>query len=440
MEMVTLSPAGLLASRVFARALAFPGSLPVARVGPSLAAHSCGGSRGFGPKATPRSHSIPIRGTVDGGEFAQISIHSQRVRHACKISMHAYACNGQMHAWRFPMTDEPKKNSKAAGGHARAKALSPSARSSIAKAAALSRWEGKPPVATHDGNIKLGDLMIECAVLEDGRRVISERAMTRAFGGKRGGSHWTRTKEGGPNLPVYLSAKNFAPFISKDLANALDKPIRYRTPTGALANGLDAQLLPEVCNVFLKARDNDQLHPKQIPLSKQADIIMRGLATVGIIALIDEATGYQRERAVDALALILEKFIAKELRPWVKTFPDEFYEELYRLRGLDFPNDTMKKPSYFGHLTNDIIYRRLAPGVLNELKRLTPKAATGRHKHHLHRRLSGDIGNPKLAAHLDSVITVMKLTDDNDYDAFIEKLDRVKPRFGKTMKLPFPDR
>jgi P63C domain len=333
-----------------------------------------------------------------------------------------------------------KDEKKVAAGKARAKSLSPAKRKAIAQRAAASRWAGDVPRATHDGEIELGDLQVECAVLEDGRRVISERAMTRAFGGKRGGSHWKRAREGGANLPVYLSAKNFSPFISDDLALALNSPIKYKTASGAIANGLDAALLPEVCDVFLKARDEDALHVRQIPLSVQADIIMRGLATVGIIALIDEATGYQHDRAVDALARILEKFIAKELQPWVRTFPDEFYQELYRLRDLDFPSDTVKKPSYFGHITNDIIYKRLAPGVLSELKKATPKGATGRHKQQLHRRLTGDVGHPKLMAHLDSVITVMKLTDDGDYEGFIQKLERVKPRYGKALALPFKER
>jgi hypothetical protein len=326
---------------------------------------------------------------------------------------------------------------RAEGGRARARALSPQRRSEIAKAAAATRWAGPLPQALHEAVIKLGDLEVECAVLEDERRVISERAMTRAFGGKRGGSHWKRAKEGGANLPVYLSAKNFLPHISSELALALNSPIKYRTESGVIANGLDAALLPQVCDVFLKARDANELHIKQVPLAVQADIIMRGLATVGIIALIDEATGYQRSRANDALAAILEKFIAKELRPWVHTFPDEFYAELFRLRGLDYPKDTVKRPQYFGHLTNDIIYSRLAPGVRKELKDVTPRAPSGRHTHQLHRRLTSDLGHPKLREHLASVLTAMQLS--NDYDDFIAKLDRVKPRYGETLPLPLEE-
>lgn len=319
------------------------------------------------------------------------------------------------------------------GGEARAKALSSEQRSAIAKKAAESRWAGDIPQATHESIIRLGDLDIDCAVLADGRRVISERAMTRAFGGKRGGSHWKRAKEGGANLPVYLSAKNYSPFINSDLASALNSPILYKTLQGNVAHGLEASLLPAVCDVFLKARDADELHPKQIPLSVQADIIMRGLAAVGIIALIDEATGYQRERAADALSKILEAFIVKELQPWVKTFPEEYYVQLFRLRGLDFPHDTVKRPQYFGHLTNDIIYDRLAPGVKDELKKSTPKAPSGRHRQHLHRRLTPDLGHPKLREHMASVVTIMKLSDD--YEQFHHRLDRLHPKFGETLPL-----
>lgn len=147
------------------------------------------------------------------------------------------------------------------------------------------------------------------------------------------------------------------------------------------------------------------------------------------------ATGFQRDRAATALAEILDKFIAKELRPWVSTFPSEYYAQLFRLRGLDFTKDLVRRPQYFGHLTNDIIYARLAPKVLEELKSATPRAPDGRHKHHLHRRLTEDYGHPKLREHLASVITAMQLSDD--YGDFIGKLDKVKPRFDETLPLPF---
>ena len=319
------------------------------------------------------------------------------------------------------------------GGRARAEKLTTARRKEIAKKAAEGRWNKGVPEATHEAEIKLGDLVIECAVLADGTRVISERAMTRAFGGKRGGSHWKRMKEGGANLPVYLSAKNYLPFIGNGLGEALTSPIKYKAIKRNIANGLNASLLPKVCNVFLKARDANELYKAQIPMSVQADIIMRGLAEVGIVALIDEATGFQRERANDALSKILEAFIAKELQPWVKTFPDEFYEQLFRLRGLNYPAENVQRPQYFGHLTNDIVYKRLAPAVLEELKNSTPKDSKGRNKSHLHRRLTPDLGHPKLREHMASVITAMKLSED--YEDFKKKIDKLHPKHGKTVEM-----
>ncbi|WP_206519932.1 MULTISPECIES: P63C domain-containing protein [unclassified Mesorhizobium] len=90
--------------------------------------------------------------------------------------------------------------------------------------------------------------------------------------------------------------------------------------------------------------------------------------------MVDEATRYQRDRAKDALAKLLEAWVAKELQIWVQTFPSEFYEHMFRLRGLDFALDSVKRPQYFGHLTNDIVYKRLEAGVLKDLKRVTPPA------------------------------------------------------------------
>ena len=196
-------------------------------------------------------------------------------------------------------------------------------------------------------------------------------------------------------------------------------------------------MLPEVCEVYLKARDAGGLTSNQKHIATQADILMRGLATVGIVALVDEATGYQRDRASDALAKILEKFIAKELQPWVLTFPAIFYEQLFRLRGLDFPRETVKRPQYFGHLTNDIIYDRLAPGLKDELRNSTPKLPSGKRKHHMHRKLTPDMGHPKLREHLASVTTIMRLSDT--YDDFKKNLDKIHPRYGETIPMDFGD-
>ncbi|HYS49456.1 MAG TPA: P63C domain-containing protein [Xanthobacteraceae bacterium] len=134
---------------------------------------------------------------------------------------------------------------------------------------------------------------------------------------------------------------------------------------GRTAYGYEATILADICDVILAARKQGNVWlPNQTHYADRCEILVRGFARVGIIALVDEATGFQQDRAKDALARILEAFIAKELRPWLRTFPNEFYQELYRLKGKEFPQDTSYRPRYIGLWTNDIVYNRLAPSVL----------------------------------------------------------------------------
>ncbi|MBZ5501775.1 MAG: P63C domain-containing protein, partial [Acidobacteriia bacterium] len=223
---------------------------------------------------------------------------------------------------------------------------------------------------------------------------------------------------------------NLKPFIDEELALALSKPILYRVSgTGMVANGIDARNLSKVCNVWLKARDAGNVLTKpQERIAIAADILLRGFAETGIDALVDEATGYQYERARDALAKILEAFIAKELRAWVRTFPSEFYQELFRLRNIPYKED-VKRPQYIGHLTNDLVYARLAPGVLDELRRQTPRDEKGRLRTHLHRRLTEDLGHPKLLQHLSAVTALMKVSDT--WRQFKSMVDRALPRYKR---------
>jgi hypothetical protein len=119
-------------------------------------------------------------------------------------------------------------------------------------------------------------------------------------------------------------------------------------------------------------------------------------------------------------------------------FDAEFYEHLFRLRGLEFPKDTVKRPQYFGHLTNDIIYARLAPGILDELRKISERRDDGRLKYPYTRRLTEDVGHPRLRERPASVITIMKLSAAYDTD-FMEKLNRIHPRWDETLPLPFDD-
>ena len=334
-----------------------------------------------------------------------------------------------------------KRTAGEKGGKMRAEILPPERRSEIARTAASARWDETLPQVDFEGEFPLGGTPISCAVLPNGTRIITQAAFLRALGRSRSPKAGTGVLSTVDELPFFLQAEALKPFISEDLAMSTN-PIFYRSKSGGKGVGYDARLLVQVAEVYLKLRDNSQRQKKEIPARYErmiaaADILMRALANVGIIGLVDEATGYQRYRAQDALAKILEEFIAKELRPYVRTFPVSFYENLFRLRGMEFPRDTVQRPRYFGHLTNDIIYARLAPGVLEELRNITPRREDGRLKHPFTRRLTEDIGHPKLREHLASIVTIMRLS--GDYDDFMLKLDRIHPRYDKTIPLALQD-
>jgi hypothetical protein len=90
------------------------------------------------------------------------------------------------------------------------------------------------------------------------------------------------------------------------------------------------------CDAVLEAWKRGALGEQQRHIADQAEIFVRAFARVGIIALVDEVTGYQENRDRQALHQIMEAYIAKVLLPWTKRFPDEFYRELFRLRGWTF--------------------------------------------------------------------------------------------------------
>lgn len=304
-------------------------------------------------------------------------------------------------------------------------------RSAIAKKAAQTRWSDVNEIlcGSPDKPLRIGDVEIECYVLDDGTRVVTQGSFLQALG-----RNPKKTHRG--ELPPMLEAQSLAPYISQETREK-SVPIPFRHPSGRRALGYNALLIPEVCEIYLVARQAGDLPHKQEHVAAEAEILMRGLARVGIIALVDEATGYQDLRAKQALAKILEEFIDKELQPWIKTFPDDFYREMFRLRGLTFPESPVRRPKYFGLLTNDVVYKRLAPGVLDELRRVIPKDGAGRPKHRYHQRLTTNVGYPKLREHLGSVVTLMKLSDD--WQDFQLKLDKIHPRVGDTIPLPFDE-
>ena len=263
--------------------------------------------------------------------------------------------------------------------------------------------------ATHQGTLKIGEAPLKCAVLEDGSRIISRNAIFRAF--KRTKRGRAKSEEREPNMPSFIDAKNIKPFISSDLMGVL-KPIVYYDLKGKVVSGYKAEILPLLCDTYLKANDAKALKAQQLRLVVTSAILVRSFAKVGIVALIDEVTGYQDVRKRGELYEILKAYISEELLPWTKRFPDEFYKQMFRLKNLPYDPASVKRPSFIGKLTNKLVYKQLPPGVLEELKRKTPKSDTGNYTARFHQSLTESIGNPTLAGVLQQVVVLMRISSN----------------------------
>lgn len=319
------------------------------------------------------------------------------------------------------------------GGTARANVLTKSERSDIAKRAAAARWhkpdEDSPgadlteataartrhrqpapraertPFSLFPGTLTIGDVSFECHVLNDHRRVLTQREVVRVVSGGRDSG----------NLARYLQR---LPSFDHDLS---DRTIQFQIPGprgGAnTAIGYEATLLIEICDAYLRARDLDLLRPNQEHLARMAEIVVRACAKVGIIALVDEATGYQAVREKRALQLKLKAFIAEDMQEWARMFPDDFWFELARLEGVRY--SARSRPIRWGKYVMAFVYDAVDGDLGKELRSINPNP----HYKRNHHQWLKEFGREKVNNQIQQVIAIMKLCDD--MADFRAKFDRV---------------
>ena len=286
---------------------------------------------------------------------------------------------------------------------------------------------------SHEGILNLGGISIPCYVLQDGTRVLSGRGLQEAL------KMVDETEDGkqtaGTRLNRYLNQKSLNPFIYKDKKLDHFNPIICYKGTQKI-NGYEATILADICEAFLEARKSIELSVRQRIIADQCEILIRGFARVGITALVDEATGYQYERERDALQSILKAYINEELLKWQKLFPDVFYYEIFRLNKWDYTvKGIQKRPSVIGKWTNELIYKQLPKGVLEELKSKTPKSAEGNYTARFFQSLTPDIGHPALTAQIYKVIALMNIS--NNWNEFKSNFNRMVDRNNGQTEIDF---
>ena len=319
---------------------------------------------------------------------------------------------------------------RAKGGAARAAALSKDELSASGRKAALARW-GLPRTDFEGDLVLPGIVPLSVANLEDGRRVLSAKAFLDALGRPWKGTY-QRTER-----PSFLDAKNLDPFVTEDVTKHLE-PIDYISKRGQRVTGYAAELLPQVCSVYLHANEAGAItNKRQKEVAGLAKAIIHGLATVGIFALIDDATGYAKVRARDELHKILAAYISPELLPWSQKFPDSFYEELHRIRKWPYRPGNNARNGYIGKLTRLLIYDPLPKGVVETLEAKNPYVPERKgRKHHHHRLLTKDVGEPHLDKQITSVATLLRISDD--WPEFLKYFNRAFPKQDGLFALPDP--
>lgn len=285
----------------------------------------------------------------------------------------------------------------------------------------------------YSGVLNLGNINIDCYVLENGTRVLSGREMQRAL--NMVDSTEESSKTAGTRLNRHLNQKSLMPFIYKERSMDHFEPL-ICFKGGSKINGFEATILIDICDAFLQARKEIELSSRQKVIADQCEILVRSFAKIGLIALIDEATGYQYDREKAELQTILKALISDEILDYQQQFQLSFYKEIFRLWKIPFtPENIKRKPQFIGHLTNKFVYSNLPKGtfVLNKLKEKTPKTDTGNYKVRLHQSLTEDIGREALKKVLYSVEALASVSESKEQ---FERL--MNEKYGQK-EIPFAD-
>ncbi len=166
------------------------------------------------------------------------------------------------------------------------------------------------PKATHWGELKIGENALPCYVLESGERVFSLKGVVVGLIETEGGQ-----------LVEYLKIKVLQDFLPQDLKPTEDGKlpclIKFDTSGEAFTKyawGLPVEKFMDLCGAYSSAaeaeiRGDVKLTDRQRAIAINANRFLRACAKVGIVALVDEATGYQYERVEDALQFKLKLYL-----------------------------------------------------------------------------------------------------------------------------------
>ncbi|ELB7342849.1 P63C domain-containing protein [Klebsiella michiganensis] len=320
------------------------------------------------------------------------------------------------------MTDKKSSEGKSKGGLARAKSLTKEQRADIAKKAAAARWKWKPFKATHKGNF-LDEFGIdtECYVLDDEAKtvVVTKKGLAQLLG----------IGDAGKTIDELLKTQYMSEFSDRELRAKIDNPLIFQYSGQSKninnAHGFDITVIVDIGRALIDAKNAGALPSSRLHAADAAQRLINASAKSGIKGVAYALAGYRPEvqEVIDAF----KAFVREEARQYEKEFPDELYEEWYRLYGLNRPEKG--RPIRFGQLTNMQIYVPLAKSkgrILEQIR--ASRDENGKQSDKLHLFLS-EIGVKALRQHIGKLLGVAAMSDNKEeYEAGIEKVfGRMKP-------------
>jgi hypothetical protein len=285
---------------------------------------------------------------------------------------------------------------------------------SVSRGLAKTAWGNSFPRAVASGTLQVGPIMLPCAVLDDGIRVLTQVAFLHALAFGRSRTPRAGTRLTADWVPTFLGAGNLTAYID-DTVLRYSTPVRFRTELGTLERGYDARLLPAVCLVYLHARENNVLSPGQLRIAQRASVFHDALSEDGIVSMVDESTGFREHQARKALTATLTKHIAPELLFWTKRFPDEFFTQVYRLERCPSRPGVTKRAPTIARWAYSYVFDQLPAEVLDHL-RAGEQASTDRWRRGFghHGLEEVDTGNQHLDNQIGLVIVLMRISKTKD--------------------------
>lgn len=221
-----------------------------------------------------------------------------------------------------------------------------------------------------NGDLTIAGQSVECHVLSDGRRVLDTSQAQAFLGLGAKDRHFWRSLARIPGLSAEIQAGPRIAFVLPD--------------GRSVAYGYEASFIMDVCLAYQAAFLKDALHHKQAPTARRAMSMVAAAAKVGLEALIDEATGYQKRRPGDYLRGRFSDLLRDHHDDWKRRWNDDLMDALCRLYGRRHVPGT-PPPRCLWRAEGMIYDLVIGPDVMAEVRRRNPEPEHGTNHHQLFR-------------------------------------------------------